>query len=203
MLISRMAGLVSSLFALSTASRPLRFFADDGPATLSAKNSPYAAPDEFVVIRHQDTKVSRSSHPPVSSPAPCAATAGSTSCWPPMSFTRLAAYSGCRPHVQSDTYRCCLRRLREFHSLVAHLQCDPSRIALNSYLGLGTSRMPLDVGETFLNHAEQSQLDTWLHPSETRRCLQFEFNSSPLQEGSCIVTNRILKSGFIQHRWVQ
>src|SRR6266853_1377720 len=88
-------------------------------------------------------------------------------------------------------------------TFVAYLQCDPSRVALNPYLGLGTSRMPLDVREAFLNHAEQSQLDTWLHPSETRRYLQFNRDSSSLREAPRVVPNRILQSGFIQHRRVQ
>ncbi len=63
--------------------------------------------------------------------------------------------------------------------------------------------MPLDVREAFLNHAEQSQLDTWLHPSETRRYLQFNRDSSSLREAPRVVPNRILQSGFIQHRRVQ
>ena len=88
-------------------------------------------------------------------------------------------------------------------AFVAYLQCDLSWVTLNSYLGLGTSRMPLDVRETLLNDPEKSQLDIWLHPSETRRYLQFNFDSSPLREATRVVTNRILKSGFIQHRRVQ
>ena len=63
--------------------------------------------------------------------------------------------------------------------------------------------MPLDVGETFLNDPEKSQLDMWLHPSETRRYLQLNFDSSPIREAARVVANRILKSGFIQHRRVQ
>ena len=88
-------------------------------------------------------------------------------------------------------------------AIVAYLKRELSGVALNSYLGLGTSRMPLDVREAFLNDPEKSQLDMWLHPSETRRYLQFKFNSSPFREAAGVVTNRILKSGFIQHRRVQ
>src|ERR1700686_698938 len=85
-------------------------------------------------------------------------------------------------------------------AFVTYLQSDLSGVTLNSYLGLGTSRMPLNVRETFLNDPEKTQLDMWLHPSETRRYLQFNFDSSPLREATRVVTNRILKSGFIQHR---
>src|ERR1700694_6357410 len=42
-------------------------------------------------------------------------------------------------------------------TFVAYLQCDLSRVPLNSYLGLGTSRMPMDIRETFLNNPEKSQ----------------------------------------------
>src|ERR1035438_5245712 len=41
-------------------------------------------------------------------------------------------------------------------AFVAYLQCDLSRLTVNSYLGLGTSRMPMDVRETFLNDPEKS-----------------------------------------------
>src|SRR6267143_3160547 len=88
-------------------------------------------------------------------------------------------------------------------AFVANLQRDLSGVTLNSYLGLGTSRMPLDVGETFLHHAEQSHLGVWLHPSETRRNLQFDFDSSSLREAARVMTNRIFQYGFVQHRWVQ
>jgi len=54
--------------------------------------------------------------------------------------------------------------------------------------------MPLDVRETFLNDPEKSQLGMWLHPSKTRRNLQFNFDSSPFREAAGVVTNRILKS---------
>lgn len=88
-------------------------------------------------------------------------------------------------------------------AFVAYLQREFSGATLNSYRGLGASRMPLDVRETLLNDPEKSQLDMWLHPSETRRYLQFKFDSGPLREAAGVVTNRILKSGFIQHRRVQ
>src|SRR6202035_2147780 len=88
-------------------------------------------------------------------------------------------------------------------AFVAYLQREFSGATLNSNLGFGTSRMPLDVGETFLNHPEKSQLDMWLHPSEARRYFQINFDSSSLREAAGVVTNRILKSGFIQHRRVQ
>src|ERR1700732_2031033 len=54
-------------------------------------------------------------------------------------------------------------------AFVANLQCDLSRVPLNSNLGLETSRMPMDIRETFLNNPEKSQLDMWLHPRKTRR----------------------------------
>src|SRR5882724_8670505 len=88
-------------------------------------------------------------------------------------------------------------------AFVAYLQCDLSRVALNSYLGPGASRMSLDVRETFLNDAEQRQFGTWLHPSEARRDLKFNVDSSPLREATDVVANCILKSGFVQHRRVQ
>src|SRR5580700_725397 len=88
-------------------------------------------------------------------------------------------------------------------AFVAYLQRELSRVTLHSYLGLGTSRMSLDVREAFLNDPEKSQLDMWLHPSEGRRYLQFNFDSSSLREAARVVTNRILKSGFVQHRRVQ
>ena len=49
-------------------------------------------------------------------------------------------------------------------AFVAYLQCDLSRVTLNAYLGLETSRMSLDIRETFLNNTEKSQFDMWLHP---------------------------------------
>ena len=52
--------------------------------------------------------------------------------------------------------------------------------------------MPLNVRETFLDDPEKSQFDIWLHPSETRRYLQFNFDSRPLREAPRVVTNRIL-----------
>ena len=88
-------------------------------------------------------------------------------------------------------------------AFIAYLQRELSGVTLNSYLRLGTSRMPLDVRETFLNDPEKSQLGMWLHPSETRRYLQFKFDSSPFREAASVVANRILKSGFVQHRRVQ
>ncbi len=88
-------------------------------------------------------------------------------------------------------------------AFVAYLQRELSGATLNSYRGFRASRMPLDVRETFLNDPEKSQLEMWLHPSETRRYLQFKFDSSPFREAAGVVTNRILKSGFIQHRRVQ
>ena len=82
-------------------------------------------------------------------------------------------------------------------ALVADLQCDLFGTTLNSYLGLGTSRMALDIRETFLNNPEKSQLDMWLHPSEMPRYFQFNCDSSALPETARVVTNRILKSSFI------
>jgi len=64
-------------------------------------------------------------------------------------------------------------------AFVAYLQRELSEATLGSYLGLETSRMPLDVRETFLNDPEKSQLGMWLHPSKTRRNLQF--NSIPVR----------------------
>src|SRR5580704_16483939 len=84
-------------------------------------------------------------------------------------------------------------------AFVAYLQPDLSEVTFNSYLGLRTSRMPLNVRETFLNDSEKSQLDIWLHPCDTRRYIQLNSDSSPLREANRVVANRILKSGFIQH----
>src|SRR5580700_282657 len=109
----------------------------------------------------------------------------SISSWPPMSFTRSCMLGMPTPTPKAD------------------LPCDLSRVAPNSYLGLETSGMPLDVGETFLNDAEQSQLDTWLHPSETRRDLQYNLDSSSFGEAFHVMTRRILQPGFVQHRRVQ
>jgi hypothetical protein len=88
-------------------------------------------------------------------------------------------------------------------AFVAYLQRELSGATLNSYLGFETSRMSLDVRETFLNDPEKSQLDMWLHPSEARRYFQINLDSRPLREATGVVTNRIFKSGFIQHRRVQ
>src|ERR1700693_4038793 len=88
-------------------------------------------------------------------------------------------------------------------AFVDYFQRELSGATPNSYLGSLTSRMPVNIRETFLNDPEKAQLDIWLHPSETRRYLQFNFDSSPLREATRVVTNGILKSGFIQHRRVQ
>jgi hypothetical protein len=57
--------------------------------------------------------------------------------------------------------------------MVADFHCEIG-VAMNSYLGTLTSRMPLDVGEALLYHPEQSHLDIPCHPSDTRRQLQFD-----------------------------
>src|ERR1700676_896478 len=63
--------------------------------------------------------------------------------------------------------------------------------------------MPLDVRETFLNHPEQRQLEIRRHAAEARRNLKIHFDSGSRGEALHVMTNRVLKSGFIQHRWVQ
>ena len=63
--------------------------------------------------------------------------------------------------------------------------------------------MPLDVGKTFLNHAEKRQLDIRGHSSEMGRNLQFHVDSGSLREAVHVMTNGVLKSGFIEHWWVQ
>src|SRR5260370_12828465 len=50
---------------------------------------------------------------------------------------------------------------------VADFHCK-IRVAINSYLGLETSRMSLDVGEAFLHHSKHSKLDFSCDPSEAR-----------------------------------
>src|ERR1700730_1900887 len=96
-----------------------------------------------------------------------------------------------------------LQRPRNSAAFVVYLQRNCTRVAFNSDLGLGTSRMPLDIRETFLNDPEKSQLDMWLQAPETRRYLELNFDSRPLRESARVMTNRILKSGFIQHRRIQ
>src|ERR1700674_4256045 len=53
-------------------------------------------------------------------------------------------------------------------ALVTDLQLDFILAAIQLNLGLETSRMPLHVWNIFLNHPEQSHLDIRCHPSETR-----------------------------------
>src|ERR1700730_6061961 len=56
-------------------------------------------------------------------------------------------------------------------AFVAYFQRDLFGVTPNSYVGLGTPRMALNVRETFLNDPEKSQLGMWLHPPESRRYL--------------------------------
>src|ERR1700675_881104 len=92
--------------------------ADDGPAASSAKESTYAAPDELVVVRNQDTKLLRAtSHLPVSSHAPSC-----RRCWIQYQAGRLwvslaRACSGCQHRVLRAFSRSVAANFRTFRCL--------------------------------------------------------------------------------------
>src|SRR5258707_15236335 len=91
----------STLFPYTTLFRSaVHGLGDNFPAASRAKEFLDAAPDEFVVVRHQDTKsLNASSHLPVSSPSPPC-----RYCWIQCQVGRRSASlvhacSGCPPQV--------------------------------------------------------------------------------------------------------
>ena len=52
--------------------------------------------------------------------------------------------------------------------------------------------MQLDIRETLLNDPEESQLDIRLHPSEMRRHLKLNVDSSSVREAARVMTDCIL-----------